>query len=106
LVLPYLEKLKTRNLKDKKKAYFDIIESNLNNIISPFIHNLSAKRIKLSPTEIQVVDMIKQGKTTKEIAKTMNLATSTIDTHRNHISKKLGIKNKNINLSTFLSSLP
>jgi PAS domain S-box-containing protein len=105
LILPYLGKLKMRNFKDKEKAFIDIIESNLNNIISPFMHNLSSKRIRLSPTEIQVIDLIKQGKTTKEIAKTMDLATSTIDTHRNNIRKKLGIKNKNINLSTYLSSL-
>ena len=69
------------------------------------MHNLSSKLIKLSPTEIQVIDLIKRGKTTKEIAKTMNLATSTIDTHRNNIRKKLDLKNKNINLFTYLSTL-
>ena len=94
-----------RNLKHKEKVYIEIIESNLNNVISPFMHNLSAKLIKLSPTEIRVIDFIKHGKTTKEIAKTMDLATSTIDTHRNNIRKKLGIKNKNINLITYVSSL-
>jgi PAS domain S-box-containing protein len=105
LILPYLEKLKMKSMSNKEKVYFDIIESNLNNIISPFMHNLSSKLIKLSPTEIQVIDLIKRSKTTKEIAITMNLATSTIDTHRNNIRKKLGLKNKNINLSTYLSSL-
>ncbi len=104
-ILPYLDKLKSKNAKDSKKTYIDIIESNLNDIISPFMHNLSNNFDKLSPTEIQVVDMIKQGKTTKEIAETMNVATSTIDTHRNHIREKLGIKNKNINLTTYLASL-
>ena len=105
LVLPYLEKLKMGNFRSKEKAYIDIIESNLNSILSPFMHNLSSKLIRLSPTEIQVIDLIKRGQTTKEIAKTMNLATSTIDTHRNNIRKKLGIKNKNINLSTYVYSL-
>lgn len=93
------------NFRSKEKAYIDIIESNLNSILSPFMHNLSSKLIRLSPTEIQVTDLIKRGQTTKEIAKTMNLATSTIDTHRNNIRKKLGIKNKNINLSTYVYSL-
>lgn len=105
LILPYLEKLKTKVLGDKQKAYVEIISSNLNDIVSPLIRSLSTKLIKLSPTEIQVINLIKQGKTTKEIAKTMNLATSTIDFHRNNIRKKLGIKNKKINLAAYLSSL-
>ncbi len=105
LILPYLEKLKTKVLEDKQKAYVEIISSNLNDIVSPLMRSLSTKLIKLSPTEIQVINLIKQGKTTKEIAKTMNLATSTIDFHRNNIRKKLGIKNKKINLASYLSSL-
>ena len=107
MISPYLGKLKNRRrLGDKEKAYLDIVESNLNEIISPFVRSISAKFFKLSPTEMQVINLIRRGKTTKEIAEIMNLATSTIDFHRNNIRKKLGIKNKKINLSTYLSSLP
>ncbi len=104
LVLPYLEKLKMKKLGEKQRAYLGIIESNLNDIVSPFVHGLSSKLIKLSPTELQVSNLIKQGNTTKEIAEIMNLATSTIDFHRNNIRKKFGIKNKKTNLRTYLSS--
>jgi PAS domain S-box-containing protein len=104
LVLPYLEKLKMKKLGEKQRAYIGIIESNLNDIVSPFVHGLSSKLIKLSPTELQVSNLIKQGNTTKEIAEIMNLATSTIDFHRNNIRKKFGIKNKKTNLRTYLSS--
>jgi DNA-binding CsgD family transcriptional regulator len=69
------------------------------------MRSLSSKLIRLSPTEIQVINLIKQGKTTKEIAETMNLATSTIDFHRNNIRGKFGIKNKKINLTSYLSTL-
>jgi len=105
LVSPYLEKLKIKRLDEKQKAYLDIIESNLNDIVSPFVRSLSSKLIRLSPTELQVTNLIKQGNTTKEIADIMNLATSTIDFHRNNIRKKFGIKNKKTNLRTYLSSL-
>ena len=105
LILPYVEKLKNKRLGQKELVYVDIIESNLNEIISPFVRNFSARMFRLSPTEIQVLNLIKQGKTTKEIAKTMHLATSTIDFHRHNIRKKIGIKNKKINLSSYLSSL-
>ncbi len=104
LVLPYMEKLKMKKLGEKQRAYIGIIESNLNDIVSPFVHGLSSKLIKLSPTELQVSNLIKQGNTTKEIAEIMNLATSTIDFHRNNIRKKFGIKNKKTNLRTYLSS--
>ncbi len=106
LILPYLEKLKTKDSGEKQKAYIDIIYSNLNDIVSPLMHSLSSKIVKLSPTEIKVINLVKMGKTTKEIAKTMNLATSTIDFHRNNIRAKLGIKNKKINLSSYLSTIP
>ena len=105
LVLPYLQKLKNKKVGPQERVYINLIESNLNNIISPFVRNFSAKMFRLSPTEIQVLNLIKQGKTTKEIADSMNLATSTIDFHRHNIRKKMGINNKKINLSSFLSSI-
>ena len=104
LVLPYLEKMKKKKMDEKQRAYANILESNLNDIVSPFVHGLSSKLIKLSPTELQVTNLIKQDKTTKEIAEIMNLATSTIDFHRNNIRKKFGIRNKKTNLRTYLSS--
>jgi len=104
LVWPYLEKLKMKRLNEIQRAYIGIIESNLSDIVSPFVRSLSSKLIKLSPTELQVTNLIKQGNTTKEIAEIMSLATSTIDFHRNNIRKKFGIKNKKTNLRTYLSS--
>ena len=102
LIAPFLERLKKSRLDSKQKTYVNIIESNLNEIVAPLVREFSKINLKLTPTEIQVTNLVKQGKTTKEIAEFMNLATSTIDTHRNKIRKKLGIKNKKINLRTYL----
>ena len=104
LIVPYLEKVKRRKLDAKQKTYVSILESNLNDIVSSFAHNLSSKFLRLSQTELEVVSLIKQGKNTKEIAEFMNLAESTIDFHRNNIRRKFGIKNKKISLKTYLSS--
>ena len=104
LIMPFLERLKKSRLDSKQKAYINIIESNLNEIVAPLVRKFSKINLKLTPTEIQVTNLVKQGKTTKEIAEFMNLATSTIDTHRNKIRKKLFIKNKKINLRTHLFS--
>ena len=105
LVFPYLDKMKLQKLGGQQKVFIDIIEKNLNDIISPLVHQLAYMFVKLSPTELQVSNMVKQGATTKEIAAIMNLGVSTIDFHRNNIRKKFGIKNKKINLRTYLLSL-
>ncbi len=105
LIMPYLGKIKRRRLDAKHKAYVDILESNLNEIVSPFARSLSSKFLRLSHTELEVSNLIQQGKNTKEIADIMNLAESTIDYHRNNIRQKFGINNKKISLKTYLSSL-
>jgi len=105
LVVPFLEKVKKTPLDPKQVAYVDILESNLNDIISPFLRNLSAKYLNLTPTQIQVANLIKEGKTTKEIAELLNLSSKTINTHRRNIRMKLGMTNKKVNLRSHLLSL-
>jgi len=105
LIVPFLERLKKCRLNSKQKTYISVIESNLNEIVAPLVREFSKINSKLTPMEIQVTNLVRQGKTTKEIAEFLNLATSTIDTHRNKIRKKLGIKNKKISLKTYLLSI-
>jgi PAS domain S-box-containing protein len=104
LISPHLERLKMISVDHKKKTLVEIIESNLKDIISPFVQGMPVKFAKLTPTEIQVANLVKQGKITKEIADFMNVSTKTIDRHRDNIRRKIGINNQKINLRTFLLS--
>ncbi len=105
LVLPYIEKLKKRNIDKELKAYLGILESNLKEIISPFALRLSSKYLNLTSAELEIASLVKHGKSTKEIASLSNLAEKTIETHRVNIRKKLGLTNKKVNLRTFLLSI-
>lgn len=105
LILPYIDKVKTSALDDRQKMFLEIIESNLHDIVAPFIQGISSRFLRLTPMEIQVANLIKQGKTTKEIAGIQSLSPKTIEFHRENIRKKVGIKNQKINLRTYLNTL-
>ncbi len=105
LVLPYLEKIRNSRLDEAQQTQLGIAESNLNDILSPFLRGVSLRFRHFTPTEIQVANLVKQGRATKEIAEVLNLSTKTIEFHRENIRKKVGIKNQKVNLRTFLLSV-
>ena len=100
-----LQKLKAGKLSSQQKNYISVLESNLTEIISPFVHKLSSSYYNLTPKEIQVADLIKKGKTTKEIAHLLKSSTRVIDFHRNNLRKKFGLIKKKTNLRSYLLTL-
>jgi PAS domain S-box-containing protein len=105
IIEPYVAKLKQYNLQQGQVTLINILESNLNEIVSPFTRQLSSQFFNLSPSEIQVANLVKYGKTNKEIAEMQHVTQRTIAFHRENIRKKLGIKNQKTNLKTYLMSL-
>ena len=105
LVVPYVEKLRKHGLDSKSMAYLNILESNLNDIVSPFAHTLSSQYSSLTPTEIQTAQLIREGRTSKEIAELLNVSTRTIESHRQNIRVKMGLHTKKANLRSYLLSM-
>jgi len=105
LILPYVEKLRKTRLNADQVAYVNVIETHLGDITSPFLNTITSMYSNLTPREIQIANLIREGKTTKEIAKLLNSSIATIDFHRNNIRTKLGLKNRNANLRSYLMSL-
>lgn len=105
-VIPYVEKLKKSQPNPEQKACIETLEAHMNDIISPFLTSISSRYIDLTPKEIQVASLIKDGKTTKEIALLLNISPGSVDLHRYHIRKKLGINKQDTNLRSYLLSLP
>jgi PAS domain S-box-containing protein len=105
LVLPYIEKLKGLKLNENQSCHVEIIEAHLKDIISPFLRNLTTEHFDLTPREIQIASLVKDGKTTREMTELLNISATAVDFHRKNIRLKFGIKNKKTNLRSFLHSI-
>jgi DNA-binding CsgD family transcriptional regulator len=105
LVLPYVAKLKNSRLKPKDKTLVEIIESHLNDVISPLLQRFANARILLTPQEMQVAGLVKDGKTSKEIADILNVAETTVNFHRKNLRGKFGLTNQRTNLRSYLLSI-
>ena len=90
---------------EEHKAYIEIIKTNLSEICSPFLKNLSLQYAHITSMEVQVANLIKAGKSNKEIASILGVSLNTIMTHRHHLRSKLGVKQEKVNLRSYLNSI-
>lgn len=105
LVLPYTEKLGNSLKGHRERTLIDIVETNLNTIITPFLHRLSSLNLLLTPQEVEVATLIRPGKSSKEIADVLGVSVSTVSFHRKNLRRKLGLQDRSMNLRTYLFSL-
>ena len=104
-VFPYLDDLERLGCGQDAKAYVNLIRTNIEQLISPVSKKLSGAYLELTPMEIKVADLIRQGKSTKTIAAILKTSSSTVEKHRNKIRKKLHLLKSKVNLHTYLNSL-
>jgi PAS domain S-box-containing protein len=102
LVMPHVRRLARRSLVSTEKVQVDAIEAGLKNVASPLLRDLG--QFGLTPTEIQVSNYVRDGRTTKEIIELMHSTKDSIDMHRYHIRKKLGMNKTKTNLRSYLLS--
>jgi DNA-binding CsgD family transcriptional regulator len=105
LVVPYVEELNYRKLDDRSKNLVGIIQQRLEEIVSPFLNRLTSLNRMLTPKEIDVAALVREGKTSKEIAELLTISVSGVDFHRKQIRNKLGLTNEKSNLRSYLLSL-
>ena len=103
-LFPYVEKVRHARSVADRDTYLDILESSIKSIVSPFYRNMALTHYNLTPREIEIASLVKEGKSTKEIAQLLALSPRTIDLHRLNIREKLGLKSKKTNLRSVLLS--
>lgn len=102
LIGPYLDLLRQRGTEGEVKDYVDIIAGHLATVTDSFIKNLNDPRLGLTDREMLVADLVRQGKSSQEIARLLGLAYRSVEAYRNSLRKKLKINNKKTNLRQYL----
>jgi len=104
LIMPCIQQMKRGRMDHEALKYAALVESYLMNIASSFLHKLSIKHLNLTQKEVLVASLLKDGKSSKEIADLLNITVRGVDFHRNRIRRKLGLSNKKENLRSYLIS--
>ena len=99
-----IEKLQTTINDPLISLCLDIIRKNLEEFIHP-TGTVSDLYSILTPSEIKVAEFIRMGKTSKDIADALDIAQKTVENHRNNLRDKLGLRNKGVNLRSYLLQL-
>ena len=102
LLLPILKRI---SLTGTSSKYIKLIQRNLEELTSSFGIKIIERKTKLTPREIEICNMIKNGFTSKEISSLLNISCQTVEKHRKNIRYRLGISNKKVNLTSFLQGL-
>lgn len=101
VVLPLIDRLKSTLFDKHQKRIVTAVESSLKSLVSPFARNAMVFK-QFSPKELQVANLVRLGRSNRKIADMLGVSINTVVTHRYRIRSKLGIKNKRVNLRSYL----
>lgn len=105
MVFPMIDILKNTKLDERQAATVDILEANLKSILDPFVRLLNAGNRDFTQRELQIANLIRMGKSTKEISEFYHLSCKTVDFHRANIRKRLDINHTKGSLRNYLLAI-
>jgi len=88
----------------RQRSYVTLLRQSLQEIASPFLTQMARNHMQLTPVEIAIGTMIRNGLSTKEIAQLRCISPATVRRHRENIRRKLGLRNRKVNLATCLQA--
>jgi PAS domain S-box-containing protein len=102
LLRPMLRKLSDQGRLERRDIEF--LQRSLDEVTGRHIDQYRNNVSKLTPRELDILEMIRVGRSSKQIADALGLSSQTIHKHRQSIRRKLQIDHREINLATFLRS--
>jgi DNA-binding NarL/FixJ family response regulator len=103
IIMPIVFELELE-VRGTQRSYVTLLRQSLQDIASPFLTQISRNHMQLTPVEIAISTMIRNGLSNKEIAQLRSLSPKTVQRHRENIRRKLCLKNRKVNLVTYLQS--
>ncbi len=103
LILPVLDKIMQARGMKRYSTDLDMLSGYILNLTSDFSTDVKLSA-SLSSTEARIASMIKNGMSSDEIARHLNISHYTVKTHRKNIRKKLNLLNSGVNLRAYLES--
>jgi PAS domain S-box-containing protein len=102
LLRPMLRKLQEQGRLERRDV--DLLERGLDETFGRDIDQYKNNMSKLTPRELDILEMIRSGRSSKQIADSLDLSSQTVHKHRQSIRRKLQIDHREINLATYLRS--
>jgi PAS domain S-box-containing protein len=100
-LIPIIEEVQRERIPEKSRVKLDVLNAYLKNL-TPGVTKAHDIITSLSSTELRVAIMIRNGFSSADIARLLNLSPHTVKTHRRSIRRKLNIRNTQINLTSYL----
>jgi DNA-binding CsgD family transcriptional regulator len=100
-LLPQLQVL-ARQASSHQKQCLTLLQKGLTELTDPFTRRISSACRDLTPTEIEICSLIRNGLSTKEIARVRQVTPATVFKQRESIRRKLSISGTNTNLTAHL----
>jgi DNA-binding CsgD family transcriptional regulator len=102
-VSPLLSRMKdTDSPPEALWTYLEIARKNLRDVTSSLNRRVVEDRVRLSPREYEICELIRNGQSNKKIAELLGISTLTVERHRHNIRRKLHVDSAKVNLATFL----
>jgi len=102
VILPILDKFSVDESAQKLVA---LMRNHIEGLTSSFGGKMQKIGERLTSREMEICNMIKGGLSNKDIAQILNISDQTVEGHRKKIRKKLGLTNRQINLTSYLRGL-